>query len=202
MTYEIIVALMIFALVSTCTPGPNNIMLLASGMNYGIIRTFPHMLGIMLGFPAMVFMIGIGLGQVFNQIPYSYEVLKIVSTAYLLYLAWKIATASKPDTKTSQRSVSSRPLTFLQAASFQWVNPKAWTIALSTISVYSTTTGAFSSIVIISLVFILAGLVSTSLWTILGDRLRKLIQDELKLRIFNITCAVLLVATLYPIVFG
>ncbi len=202
MTYEIMMALMTFALVSTCTPGPNNIMLLASGMNYGITRTLPHMFGIMLGFPAMVFMVGVGLAQIFDKIPYSYDVLKVVSTLYLLYLAWKIATASKPKTDTSEGAVEGKPLTFLQAASFQWVNPKAWTMALSAISIYTSTTNPFLSIVIVSVAFVFAGMVSTSLWTIIGFKLREFIQDEIKLRAFNVICALLLVATLYPVIFG
>ena len=197
MTFEIIIALFIFALVSTCTPGPNNIMLLASGMNYGVIRTLPHMLGIGIGFPSMVFLVGVGLFQLFDAIPYSYQVLKVVSTAYLIYLAWKIATAVKPNLDENNR-VEGKPLTFLQAAGFQWVNPKAWTMALTAVSVYTPPAKPFYSILIVTLAFALSSIPSTSLWTILGHKLRRFIQDDQKLRIFNIICAVILIATLYP----
>ncbi len=195
MTYDIIIALFIFCLVSALTPGPNNIMLLASGMNYGIVRTIPHMLGILVGFPSMVFLVGVGLSQIFETIPYSYETLKILSTLYLLYLAWKIATAVKPNTDIQ----TGKPFTFLQAATFQWINPKAWTMALSAISIYTPPEHPFYSIVIVTLAFALTAIPSTSFWTILGHKLRLLIQDEQKLRIFNITCALILIATLYPI---
>lgn len=198
MTYEVITALFIFTLVSTCTPGPNNIMLLASGMNYGVIRTLPHMLGIGLGFPFMVFLVGIGLSQIFEAIPYSYQVMKIISVLYLLYLAWKVATATKSNG--AEGKEGGRPLTFLQAASFQWVNPKAWSIAISIISVYTPPNPPFYSVLIVTAVAALSSIPSTSIWTILGHKLRVLINNEKYLRVFNIACALLLVGSLYPVV--
>ncbi|MEM8977490.1 MAG: LysE family translocator, partial [Pseudomonadota bacterium] len=133
MTIDQIIALAAFALVTSITPGPNNLMLMASGANYGFHRTIPHMLGIGLGFVLMVMLVGLGVIQVFDAYPLAYTLLKIVSMAYLLYLAWKIATSSPP----SEAGETGRPITFLQAALFQWINPKAWAMALTAISVYT-----------------------------------------------------------------
>ena len=113
--------LAMFALVSSITPGPNNVMLAASGLNFGFRRSMPHLLGVNLGFTLMIFLVGVGLGSVFQQVPQLYTVLKYVGAAYLLYLAWKIANSGGME----DGAVSGKPMTFLQAAAFQWVNPKA-----------------------------------------------------------------------------
>jgi threonine/homoserine/homoserine lactone efflux protein len=134
MTVDLLIALTGFAFVTVITPGPNNLMLMTSGANFGFRRTVPHMLGIGLGFPTMVFLVGIGVMQVFDLWPLSYVILKIVSVAYLLYLAWKIANAAPP----KKAEAEGRPLTFLQSAAFQWVNPKAWSMALSAVTLYAT----------------------------------------------------------------
>jgi len=126
MTLELFSALVAFAFVTVITPGPNNLMLMVSGANFGFRRTVPHMLGIGLGFPAMVALVGIGVMQVFDLWPASYAILRVLSVVYLLYLAWKIANAAPP----SAVQAGGRPLTFLQSAAFQWVNPKAWTMSL------------------------------------------------------------------------
>ena len=128
MTFELLFALAAFALVSSITPGPNNLMLMASGANYGFRRTLPHMLGVTLGFMLMVLLVGVGLVQVFDAFPVSYQLLKVVSVGYLLYLAWKIATAAPVNNGSDSEGA---PFTFVQAALFQWVNPKAWTMALT-----------------------------------------------------------------------
>ncbi|MEM7619494.1 MAG: LysE family translocator [Pseudomonadota bacterium] len=199
MTFEIISALAIFTLVSSLTPGPNNIMLMASGMNYGVVRSVPHMLGIGIGFPMMVLLVGLGVSQIFEVIPYSYTSLKILCAIYLVYLAWQIATAAPADLDIAHTTDNGKPLTFLQAASFQWVNPKAWTMALTAISLYTPPERPFYSIVTVVLAFMLSATVSTSFWTVLGQQIRRLIGDPYKLRIFNIACAVLLVTSLLPI---
>ncbi|MEO1379693.1 MAG: LysE family translocator, partial [Pseudomonadota bacterium] len=133
MTYEIFAALVVFAFVSVITPGPNNLMLMASGANFGFRKTVPHMLGIGIGFPAMVVLVGLGVMQVFDLWPPSYTVLKFLSIGYLLYLAWKIANAAPP----SEAATQGQPLSFLQSAGFQWLNPKAWSMALSAITLYA-----------------------------------------------------------------
>lgn len=203
MNIELLTALFAFAFVSTMTPGPNNIMLMASGMNYGLARSIPHMLGIAIGFPAMVLLIGLGLSHLFETVPYSYSVLQVLCTLYLLYLAWKIATATPVDPDQSYADLeaqqdSSKPLTFLEAATFQWVNPKAWTMGLTAISLYTPPDRPLHSIVFVALAFFTAALFSTNTWTLLGQQMRRFLGNPKKVRVFNIICAVLLVGSLYP----
>ncbi len=196
MTYDLLTALAAFAFVSSITPGPNNLMLMASGANYGVWRTLPHMLGVALGFVFMVILVGVGLIQIFDAFPVAYTVLKVLSVGYLLYLAWKIATAAAPDAA----EPTGTPMTFLQAAAFQWVNPKAWTMALTAISVYAAPSAGIWGIFLVGVVFGLINLPSVGLWAWMGQQLRRVLDDPRKLRAFNITMAVLLVASLWPLV--
>ncbi len=198
MTYEILTALLAFAFVSSVTPGPNNMMLLASGANFGFMRTLPHMLGIGIGFTVMLTLVGLGLMQVFEAIPSLHTGLKIFSVLYLLWLAWKIANAGAPTGATTD---SARPMTFIQAALFQWVNPKAWTMALTAITLYAPDRTTFA-ILIVAAVFGLVNLPCVSLWALLGQQLRRILRSPSSLKIFNWTMAILLVASLYPVVFG
>ena len=193
MSYEILYGLVAFAFVTSVTPGPNNMMLMTSGANFGFVRTVPHMLGIGIGFTVMVALVGSGLMQVFDRVPYSYEVLKIASLAYLLWLAWKFANAGEPDTT----GAKAKPMTFLQAASFQWVNPKAWTMALSAITLFAPSRDLLS-VLLVALVFGLINLPTVSSWTILGQQMRRFLTSPARLRAFNWTMAVLLVASVLP----
>lgn len=195
MTYEIILGLVVFSLVSSITPGPNNLMLMASGANFGFRRTLPHMLGVALGFTLMVLLVGIGLVQVFDAFPISYQLLKVVSVAYLLYLAWKIGTAAPSQ---GNAEAGGTPFTFIQAALFQWVNPKAWTMALTAVSVYSPSQSV-AAISFVAAVFGAVNLPCISLWTTLGQQLQNLLTSPMRLRAFNITMALLLVSSLYPV---
>ena len=194
MTIELFSALMTFALVTVITPGPNNLMLMASGANFGFRRTVPHMLGIGLGMPMMVVCVGIGIMQVFDAFPISYTILKVLSVIYLLYLAWKIANAAPP--KDAQDAGA--PLTFLQAAAFQWVNPKAWTMALSAITLYATSRD-FTAILWVAGAFVIGSCFSTTSWTVMGQQLSRLLKNPARLRVFNWVMAILLVATLVPV---
>lgn len=194
MTHDILLALIAFAFVSSITPGPNNLMLMASGANFGFRRTIPHMIGIGLGFTLMVLLVGAGLVQLFDRYPVSYSVLKILSVAYLLYLAWKIAHAAPVQTD----GETGRPMTFLQAAAFQWVNPKAWAMALTAATAY-TPEQTLNAIVIVALVFGAINLPSVSTWTLLGQQMARVLTNPRRLVIFNWTMAVLLVASLYPV---
>jgi threonine/homoserine/homoserine lactone efflux protein len=194
MSFEVFAALAVFAFVSSITPGPNNMMLMASGANFGFARTIPHMLGISVGFVVLLVLVGVGLAQVFDLFPALYQILKIVSVVYLLYLAWKIATAASIKT----RAVSARPMTFLQAALFQWVNPKAWSMALTVISVYAPDT-SFTMLAIIGVVFATVNLPSVTVWTVLGREMTRVLTTSRRLVYFNWTMAVLLVASLYPV---
>lgn len=195
MTYEILLGLIVFALVSSITPGPNNLMLMTSGANFGFRRTVPHMLGVALGFTFMVLLVGIGLVQVFEAFPVSYTLLKVVSLVYLTYLAWKIATAVPA---TGGNAESGIPLTFIQAALFQWVNPKAWTMALTAVSVYSPSQ-SLTAVAFVAGVFGAVNLPCISFWTSMGQQLQRLLTNPRRLRMFNISMALLLVGSLYPV---
>lgn len=197
MTQEILFALAAFSFVSSVTPGPNNLMLMASGANFGLRRTIPHMLGISLGHAFMVAMVGIMLLQIFETFPVLNTILKVLSVAYMLWLAWKIATAVAPDAKT----VTGKPFTFLQAAAFQWVNPKAWFMAITAITNYAPQDdGILIGAVIVAVVFAVVNLPSVTIWAWLGVQVRRLLSTARSLRIFNITMAALLILSLYPVV--
>jgi threonine/homoserine/homoserine lactone efflux protein len=200
LTADLLAALVAFAFVSSITPGPNNLMLMASGTNFGFVRTIPHMLGVSVGFTLMIVLVGAGLAQIFELYPVAHTVLKYASCAYLLYLAWKIATSDPPGAKAGGEK--SRPMTFVQAALFQWVNPKAWTMALTAVSAYTLPADPVMSLLVVAAVFGAINLPSVGSWTLMGMQLRRLLSDPLKLRIFNVTMAAVLVATLYPVVFG
>lgn len=188
----------VFALVSSLTPGPNNLMLMASGANFGFRRTLPHMLGVSVGFTLMVFLVGIGVMKVFDIFPQSYDILKWVSVAYLLYLSLKIATASHTN---KAGDVESKPFTFYQAVAFQWVNPKAWTMALSAISVYAPNKD-ITTVLTVAAIFGAINLPSITVWTTLGTRIRLLLTHPYRLKAFNYAMATLLVLSLYPVVFN
>ncbi|WP_104017457.1 LysE family translocator [Roseovarius nitratireducens] len=196
MTLDLLAALATFALVTVITPGPNNLMLMASGTNFGFVRTIPHMLGIGLGFPLMVACVGLGVMQVFDLWPLSYTLLKTVSVAYLLYLAWRIANAAPP--ASADGPAEGRPLTFLQSAAFQWVNPKAWTMALSAITLYATGRDLMA-VLWVAGVYVAVSTISTTSWTVLGQQVRRLLKNPARLRVFNWVMALLLVATLVPV---
>lgn len=198
MTYDLLLALIAFALVSSITPGPNNLMLMASGANFGFRRSIPHMLGIGLGFSFMVAMVGIGLTQVFNNLPMSYLILKILSVVYLLYLAYKIATASPPAEQSGSATQTAKPFTFIQAVLFQWVNPKAWTMAVTATSVYAPSQ-SLQAIAVVTGVFGLINLPCVSVWAVLGLQLKRFLTSPKRLKVFNYSMATLLVMSLYPI---
>ena len=194
MTFDTLAALGLFAFVSSATPGPNNLMVMASGANYGFLRTIPHMLGITLGFALMIFGVGLGLVQVFDLWPASYTLLKVISVLYMAWLAWKIVRAAPARHGTE----GGRPMTFLQAAAFQWVNPKAWAMALTALSVYAAeaTLTAFG---LVALVFAVVCLPAITLWCGMGLQMARLLTRPARLRAFNWTMAALLMASLYPV---
>lgn len=199
MTVELLSAFMLFAFVSSATPGPNNMMLLASGVNFGFRRTLPHMFGISLGHMLLVICTGLGLGQMFVLYPPLQIALRVIGGAYLLYLAWKLATAAAP---TPRDSGSGKPFGFFQAAAFQWVNPKAWVMAIGAVTAYIPAENFTANLLLVALLFALINLPSVSLWTLFGMGLRRLLSSPTRLRLFNWSMALLLVLSLYPILFG
>lgn len=196
MSPDLLLALAAFAFVSSITPGPNNLMLMASGANFGFRRTLPHMLGVGLGFVFMVVVVGLGLARLFDLWPPLHLVLKAASVAFLLWLAWRIANAAPP----SEAKEGGRPLTFFEAAAFQWVNPKAWAMALTAMSVYSPDR-TLLSVAAVAAVFGAVNIPSISVWTAMGLQVRRWLTTAARLRRFNWTMAALLVASLWPVLF-
>lgn len=191
---DLFLALSGFAIATLFTPGPNNLMLMASGANYGLRRTTPHLLGVALGFPMMAIGVGLGLAALFEAIPALELALKAIAILFLLWLAWKVATAAPP----KEGGTGGRPLTFLQATAFQWVNPKAWAMAFGAMAAYAATGGALR-VVLVALVFAVFGLFSAVTWTLLGTQVRRVISTPARLRAFNWTMAALLILSLAPV---
>lgn len=180
---------------TSVTPGPNNFMLLASGVNFGFVRTVPHMLGIGVGFLVLLLAVGFGLGAVLTAFPVLHTGLKIAGGVYLLYLAWKIAMSRS---MTSKGEATAVPMRFINAAAFQWVNPKAWVMGITAMAVYSDADHPFLSVVLISTAFAIVNLPSVSVWAGFGTALRGFLSDPVRLKWFNIAMGVLLAATLWP----
>ncbi|WP_299868095.1 LysE family translocator [uncultured Hoeflea sp.] len=194
MTYDTFLALVLFAFVTSVTPGPNNMMLFASGVNFGFRRTLPHMLGIGGGFFSLLLGVGFGLGALLEAVPALYTALKFLGGGYLLFIAWKIgASRALPDGK-----VGGQPMTFLQAAAFQWVNPKAWVMAVTAMTIYTDPDRYALSVLLVGLAFALTNMPSVSTWAGFGTVMRQWLADPVRLKWFNITMAVLLVLSLWP----
>lgn len=204
MTSQLLVSLCVFAFVTSITPGPNNALLFASGVNHGIRRTMPHMLGVQLGFAFMQLVIALGVGYVFKAAPLLYPTLRAAGFVYLLYLAWRIGTAT-PAAETGheppageKRRVGSRPMTFFEATAFQWMNPKAVMMCVTAASAYTPPGNPVSGALLVTGVFLVAGMPCVGLWVLLGAAMRGLLQDRARLRLFNAAMAVLLVASVAP----
>jgi threonine/homoserine/homoserine lactone efflux protein len=193
---ELLLALALFCVVTLFTPGPNNLMLMTSGLNFGFRRGMPHLWGVTLGFTAMVLIVGVGLGAIFAKWPMLYTVLKYAGAAYLLYLAWQIAISPPP---TPDGDAAGKPISFLQAVAFQWVNPKAWVMAVGAITTYAAVAAFPVNVVIIAALFCVLGAASSGTWLGFGAALQRVLKDPRAVRVFNIVMALLLVASLYPI---
>ena len=197
MLTPILIAFAGFAFASSITPGPNNLMLMASGANFGFRRTGPHIAGVALGFAFMVFLVGLGIIAIFNAFPPLYTILKVLSALYLLWLAWKIATAAPPDAKTP----TGRPFSFWQAVAFQWVNPKGWMMAISATSIYAPDQ-TLPAITAIAALFGLIGAPCMAAWALLGQEMRRILNTPARLRGFNISMGVILVLSMIPVLFS
>lgn len=185
-----------FTLSMSATPGPNNAMVAASGATFGFRRTVPHMLGVAIGFPVMVLAIALGAGTVLRDYPWIHKVMKGVGAAYLLWLAWKIATA-RPAAKVEGAVTSGRPFSFLQAALFQWVNPKGWVAAISAVAAYTTATGSvMGQAAALALLFAVVGFPCVALWTGIGAGAARILRSDEALRRFNWVMAAMLTASL------
>lgn len=198
MTAEHWLAIALFAFASSITPGPNNMMLLASGVNFGFRRTLPHMLGVALGFSFMLIAVGQGLSELFERIPFLFSLLRIVGIAYLIYLAWGIArTASDPIEGGNEQA---QPMSFWGAVAFQWVNPKAWIMALSLYTTYLPSASPLTQRLAAAGLFTILNLPSVAAWAAFGAFLRPWLASVVVRRRFNYLMAALLLGSLFLII--
>jgi threonine/homoserine/homoserine lactone efflux protein len=193
--FDTLLPYILYCVAMSGTPGPNNVMVLASGVNYGYRRTLPHIFGINIGFSLMMFLMALGLGAVFLAEPRLQLAFKIVGIAYMLWLAWKIATAAG----VGEGEAEGRPMTFIETAVFQWVNVKAWMMIMGAIAVYAPPGyGPLEKALYLSLVMLFAGTPPTHIWMLFGVGIRRFLDNPKALRAFNVTMALLLVASLIP----
>ena len=194
MPLDTFAALVLFAFTTSITPGPNNMMLFTSGVNFGFRRTIPHMLGIGAGFLSLLLGVGLGLGALLHTVPLLYTVLKFAGGAYLLWIAWKIGSSRS----LSEGKTSAAPMSFLSAAAFQWINPKAWVMAVTAMATYTNPELYFISVLMVGFAFALVNVPSVSTWAGFGSALRDWLSDPVRLKWFNISMAILLVLSLWP----
>ena len=195
MSQSLLLAFVVFAIVMFFTPGPNNIMVLSSGLTYGFRRTLPHIAGITIGFAFMVAAVGVGFGAIFIAYPVLQSILKYAGAAYLIYLAIAIACSGPP----KPGEAGSRPMTFWGAAVFQWINVKGWVMVIGTITAYAAIARFPVNIAIQTVLCLLLGTTSTVTWTLFGSALRPVLNSERAVRTFNIVMALLLLTSLYPV---
>ena len=195
MSSELLWALLLFVVVTLFTPGPNNTMLMTTGLNFGFRRGLPHLWGVALGFAVMVLAVGLGLGALFQAYPAAYTVLKYAGAAYLLYLAWQIATAGE----IQEGEAAGRPIGFMEAAAFQWLNPKGWVMTVGAVSTYAAVAAFPFNMLLMAGLFGSLGILSSATWLGFGTGLKRVLTSPGAVRAVNITMALLLVASLWPI---
>jgi threonine/homoserine/homoserine lactone efflux protein len=204
MTSEVLTSLCMFALATSATPGPNNAMLFASGVNFGLKRSVPHILGVTLGFTFMQLALGLGVGMIFTAVPGLYSLLRILGVGYMLYLAWAIGNSTPPPTPNQKYAASASdvakgtPMTFWQASAFQWVNPKALMMCITAASTYAPPDQPVMGALIVTAAFFFVGMPCVGAWAVLGSVMRGLLQDHRRLKVFNVTMALLLAASVVP----
>jgi threonine/homoserine/homoserine lactone efflux protein len=194
MSAELLIAFALFAFAASITPGPNNLMLLASGVNHGFRATLPHLFGVCFGFVVLLLAVGLGLAELFARWPLLDGLLRVAGSAYLLWLAWRIAGSGSPQAGSS----TSTPMGFWAAAGFQWLNPKAWMMAVAAYTAYLPAR-SFWAVLAVALLFALINLPCLSTWTLLGSRLRGWMAVGQRQRVFNLSMGGLLVLSLWPI---
>jgi len=191
---ELLGPLVLFAAALCLTPGPNVIMVTASAANFGFRRTIPHMLGIGVGFFVLLIAVGLGLGALLHTVALLYTALKFAGGAYHVWIAWKIGTSRS----LSERESGAQPMSFMSAAAFQWVNPKAWVMAVTAMATYTNEQLYLFSVLLVGLAFAAVNVPSVSTWAGFGSALRDWLSDPVRLKWFNITMALLLVLSLWP----
>ncbi|ELX8378657.1 LysE family translocator [Providencia vermicola] len=198
MNIETFLSLSMFSFVTSITPGPNNIMLLASGMNFGLKRTMPHALGVSLGFFVMLVAVGLGVGALIQSSEVVYNILKYIGIIYLLWLAWKTTISRSVG---SPKDGNEKPLTLLEAALFQWVNPKAWMMAVSGMALYTESMNPYSSMLIVAIIFSLINFPCVTIWAMFGSELRERLKNPQVLKKFNLVMGLLLAASAISVLF-
>ncbi|RXJ71145.1 lysine transporter LysE [Veronia nyctiphanis] len=194
---EYLVAVVLFAVSSSATPGPNNLMVMTSGLNFGVKRSLPLLTGICVGFAVMLLVVGLGFGQLFEMYPDLHLWINCIGTAYLLYLAWLIARSG--DVGDSERQAV--PMTFMKGALFQWVNAKAWVVATGAIAAFTTVgAGYYAQNLTISLTFLLVSFPSVGIWLLFGSMIKSVLKKTRYRRWFNYSMAILLVLSVFPVI--
>ncbi len=198
MPLDVLLSLIGIAVAAAWTPGPNNALVASSGARFGIRRTIPHIIGIGVGFPIMIFCVAIGLGQIFQQSAVLREIIRYGGIVLLLFVAWNIARAGDP----TKNGKNTRPFSFVQAAAFQWVNPKAWVMAIGISAQYVSSDAPVFTALIVSTVFLVVGFGSASSWAMFGAVMQHWLGSNNRLRIFNFTMAALIVLSVFIIFFA
>jgi threonine/homoserine/homoserine lactone efflux protein len=188
-------SMILFAVSTAVTPGPNTLLAMLSGLNFGIAKSLPLLFGISIGFSLMLFLVGIGLGQILTLYPTLSLIVNIAGLTYLLYLAWKIATSSVDN----QQRKQTKPLNFFKGVLFQWVNPKAWVVCISAVSVYTTSGDLyFMQTTVLASIFLLIGLPCVGCWVMFGALLRQQLKHTRFIRGLNVAMALLLLTSIAP----
>ena len=198
MTLTVFISLQLLLIAGCVTPGPNNALLSSSGMRFGYRATMPHAWGVMIGHAVMEFMVAAGLGAIYLSFPILNNILTIVAILLLCYLAYKIATA--PVDKFAESAKQAKPWGFWQAFVFQWINPKAWLIAIGVSGQYASGEHPLIAATFIGIATLLAGVISTQTWTIFGVAMARILNTPLKRRIFNISMALLIIASIFMLI--
>lgn len=194
---ELFLTVLFFAFSTTITPGPNNVMMMSSGVNYGIRASVPHWLGICLGFPLMVLLVGLGFGVIFERYPHLHQLIKVLGVIYLVWLAWHIASAEPKAIEQGK----TKPFSFMQAALFQWVNGKAWVMASGAIAAFTSVAGVYwQEVSIITLAFLAMAFPCVGVWLLFGAALRHVLTKPLFQRLFNMTMGFILLLSVLPVV--
>lgn len=202
MSPDIIIAIIGFAAASSITPGPNNLLVMTSGLNHGVGASLPLVAGISFGFAFMVLAVGFGLGAVIQTHPSLHTATKAAGLCYMLWLAWKVATAPvKLDVRSSTGADDPRPLSAIAGAAFQWVNPKAWAVALSATAAFSTPGAEPQRLFWLAAIFALVALASLTVWAVFGGMMRALVDNSRAIFAFNLAMALLLVASATPMAY-
>jgi threonine/homoserine/homoserine lactone efflux protein len=192
---DVFLALLAFCVVAGVTPGPNNMMLMASGVNYGVRRTLPHLLGVVFGFALMVALVGVGLDAIFRRVPQALPAMRYAGAAYLLWLAWRVANSGA----IKEGVAAGKPLGALGAVAFQWINPKGWVMAVSALTAYAVSDSYPTRVAVVALTCLVTAIPCSGIWVLFGAAMRRLLADPGRARVFNWTMAVLLVASIAPI---